>query len=520
MMNPVNRTRVARRPLSWSSIAAIVVEAALACGFVIAAYELLVAGGTALLPHASDDWTLLFWIAAAAIAGSGMTVVRSRARVLAHRLIPGSRPPPALLSSVWGAVAAGPAEDALPRLARLLAEGTGARAAAVWLAGPSGLRRAGAWPEERGGHEASGHEASGHEDGGHEAPGTVASEAALHGLDDVDHVAPVRDGGELLGALTLQARTGRFLTPPDLRLTADVANAAALLLRNAELTRRLRRQVRLETGQAGDLSMSRRRVVVARDAAREQLSAEIQARVCEPLELCARRAASVGPSPRQSAAGLRLTAEIAEMTAEIDAAIADFRRIVHGVYPAVLTDHGLLAALENLLAELDPRAVLVSHPMPRPAAGVEAGVYFCAAALLREWEAVGARRPMRVIAGMTPDVIHLTFIDGVPDTPERPALPVGTLVLESVRDRVAALDGSLRVDADASGRWLGIEVPLAPAAPAPAAPAPAGPAPAGPAPAGPAPAGPAPAGPAPGGSAQSGPASSGGAARGGARTGG
>jgi hypothetical protein len=552
-------TRMARRPFSWSSIAAIVVEAAAACGFVIAVYELVVAGGSALLSPVNGTWKLVLWTAAAAISGAGLTAVRSRARRLVRRLLRPADPYQTLMSSVSGATAAGPVEDALPRLARMLADGTGARGAAVWLAGPSGWWRAGSWPEDEGADQP-----------GTVVDETVADEAALRALAGVDHVALVRDGGQVLGALTLRAREGRDLALPDVRLATDMANAAGLLLRNAELTERLREQVRVETAQAAELAASRRRVVVARDAAREQLSAEIQARVCAPLALCAGQVSALGlgeppaeepgsaaaedpaagtaekpaagtaekpaagtaeepaagtaeepaagtaeepaagtaeepaagtaeepaagtaeepaagtaeepaagtaedpvagtaedpvtGTAEDPAAGAALAAGLAVMTSEIDAAIADFRRIVHGVYPPVLTDHGLRAAMENLLTDVDPQGALVSHRIPRLAARIEAGTYFCAAALLREWNGSGADRPMRVLVGVTSTRIQMTFVDGVARYGERSAMPVSPLVYESVLDRVAAMGGRMEVDGDESGRWLAIEVPLVPA---------------------------------------------------------
>jgi hypothetical protein len=447
----------ARRPFSWSSIAAFVVEAVAACGFVLAVYGLVVAGGIALFLHASPahvpaagrKWVIVLWIAAATIAGTGMTAVRSRARALARRLLPAPDPYLTLMSSVSGAVAAGPVEEALPRLAQLLADGAGAHGAGVWVAGESGLRRASSWPA----------------DASPDQPQTVASEAELRDLADVDYVAPVREAGRLLGALTLQARAGGFLALPDVRLAGDMANAAGLLLSREGLTETLRGQVRAEQEQARELAASRRRMVVAGDVARQQLSAEIHARVCEPLEHCAERVELVltsldGPGGPANPAAL---AGIAEMSEEIDAAIAAFRRIVHGVYPPVLTDHGLRAAMENLLIDVDPHGSLVSHRMPRLAARVEAGTYFCAAALLREWDGSGAQRPIRVLVGVSSSRIQVTFVDGVAKTPERPELPVSPLALETIEDRVAALGGRLQVEGDESGRWLVIEVPLAPA---------------------------------------------------------
>src|SRR5260370_1239840 len=123
-------------------MAAIVVEAVAVCAFVIAVYEVVVGGAIALWPHASDNWILPFWIAAAAIAGSGMAAVRSRARALIRRVLPASGRYHTLMSSISAVVAAGPVEDRLPRLAELLAAGTGAPNAVVGLGGPA-RRRAG-----------------------------------------------------------------------------------------------------------------------------------------------------------------------------------------------------------------------------------------------------------------------------------------------------------------------------------------------------------------------------------------
>ncbi len=99
---------MARRRFSWSSIAAIVVEAAAACAFVVAVYGLVVTGGSALLSNPGGIWKLVLWTAAAAIAGAGLTAVRSRARRLARRLLPAADPYQTLISWVSGAVAAGP----------------------------------------------------------------------------------------------------------------------------------------------------------------------------------------------------------------------------------------------------------------------------------------------------------------------------------------------------------------------------------------------------------------------------
>ena len=120
---------------------------------------------------------------------------------------------------------------------------------------------------------------------------------------------------------------------------------------------------------------------------------------------------------------------------------------------------------------------------------MEASAYFCAAAVLREWDGAGAAQPMRVVVGVTSKLVQMTFHDRAPEgagggrragpgaergggkEPARgrekqsagPGPPVSAVALEAVQDRVAALDGSLRSGHDTSGRWLVIEIPLAPA---------------------------------------------------------
>jgi len=182
----------------------------------------------------------------------------------------------------------------------------------------------------------------------------------------------------------------------------------------------------------------------------------------------------------ESAAGPAQAARLAEISGEIDTAIADFRRIVHGVYPPVLSDRGLRAAMESLLTDFDPDASLISHRIPRLAAWVEAGIYFCAAALLRDWNGPGTLRPVQVFVGVTSTQVGMTFVDNVGDGgagsgtdgganpgtdggANGGAVAVSPRVLEAVRDRVAAMGGQIKFRRDGSARFLVIEVPLTPA---------------------------------------------------------
>jgi signal transduction histidine kinase len=443
-MSPMPIRRRARFAVARPGLYPIVrtlAEVLFAAAFVIGVYELVVRGGIALWPAATDDWILPMWIAAATISGIGLTPVRGLARRAVARMWPSGAADPysALASFAVGASAAEPAEDALRRLAQLAASGTGARAAAVWLAEPDGaMRLAGSWPDDQ----------------------PAAPDYRL-----ADHRVPVLDGAAQLGALTLTAPPSRALTPRDLRLAADAANAAGLLLRNAELTARLAGEVRRESEQAALLDRSRRRVLAARDAAREQLGREIRARVGEPLSQCSvissalldaqttAGAADDSTDPDAAPPGSHKQT-LADMATLIDTAISDFRKIVHGVYPAVLTDHGLAAALDNLLADLPRRTVFSARDLPRVGPRIEAGVYFCVAALVGSAPDGAEDQPIEVRAELAAggDALTVVLLDAAPSA--EPSVP------EVLRDRIEALAGVLTVARTENGLRYELTVPL------------------------------------------------------------
>src|SRR6202035_3861239 len=88
-------------------------------------------------------------ILAAAIVRIGSQLVRARVQRVANRLVYGKRATPyEVLSEFSGRVAETyAADEVLPRMARVLQEGTGAEAATVWLRSQAELRPAATFPE-------------------------------------------------------------------------------------------------------------------------------------------------------------------------------------------------------------------------------------------------------------------------------------------------------------------------------------------------------------------------------------
>src|SRR5207244_8942333 len=100
------------------------------------------------------------------------------------------------------------ADEVLPRMARVLAEGTGAEEAEVWLRSEALLRRAASWPV--------GARLASPSDG----PLPVVGQL-LPAIPGADRAVAVRHQGELLGALSVRKRQGESLTPIERKLLED-----------------------------------------------------------------------------------------------------------------------------------------------------------------------------------------------------------------------------------------------------------------------------------------------------------
>jgi len=159
--------------------------------------------------------------------------------------------------------------------------------------------------------------------------------------------------------------------PEEPGLVDGVAAAAAIAVSNVRLRADVRRQVT-------ELEASRRRLVAARDAQRQDLRQELADGVAQRLRLvrkllaAARRA---GVPAASEPGGLR------DVLRELDLADAELQELAAGIHPALLTEQGLGLALASL-GERSPVPVRLSVLPERLPAFLEAAVYFtCSEAL-------------------------------------------------------------------------------------------------------------------------------------------
>ena len=143
---------------------------------------------------------------------------------------------------------------------------------------------------------------------------------------------------------------------------------------------------------------------------------------------------------------------------ELQTSLAELRELARGIHPAVLTERGLEPALQALAARapVPGRARGRRRPTGCPAP-VESAAYFVVSEALAERRQVRARRrTRRWRCGATTAAYRGGADDGVGGADA--ARGSG---LRGLADRVAALDGTLRVAAPpGAGTRLQAEIPL------------------------------------------------------------
>jgi PAS domain S-box-containing protein len=245
------------------------------------------------------------------------------------------------------------------------------------------------------------------------------------------------DGGHLVVAWTA--------TP-----IADVTGrkASLVLLSGVDVTERKR--------QEEEVRASRARIVQAADHARRKLERNLhdgaQQRLVA-LSVALRLAESkLSSDPEAAAATLTGARE------ELAHALEELRELARGIHPAVLTDRGLAAAVEALVART-PLPVEVELAEERLPPAVEAALYYVVAESLTNVVKYAGATSVRVRLEVTGDGVVTAEVsdDGVGG-----ADPANGTGLRGLVDRVEALDGRLVVDSPAGGGTrVRAEVPIA-----------------------------------------------------------
>ena len=234
-------------------------------------------------------------------------------------------------------------EDVLPRMAEIVRASTGAETARVWLHVGAELRPVAASPGE--------------------SPAIATVEVTDDELPAIDALRtfPVRDRGELLGALTVAMPIAEPLSKDGEKLVIDLAGQAGLVLRNVRLIQ--------------EVQESRRRIVAAQDERARKLERDIHDGAQQQL---------VSLSVKLGLAEQLITRDpekaralLGELKTEAGDAMTNLRDLARGIYPPLLADKGLAEAIGSQARKSTVPTTVLGGDVGRHAPEIEAAVYFC-----------------------------------------------------------------------------------------------------------------------------------------------
>jgi signal transduction histidine kinase len=150
-------------------------------------------------------------------------------------------------------------------------------------------------------------------------------------------------------------------------LVGAAGGAALMMLENARLEADLRATV-------ADLRASRARLASAADAGRREIERNLHDGAQQRLVGLRMRLAD---AEAQAVSDDGLRRSLGELGADAEETIDELRSLAHGVYSAVLVDHGLTAALTSVAVRSPVPVRVESDLAGRAAPEIEAAVYFC-----------------------------------------------------------------------------------------------------------------------------------------------
>jgi signal transduction histidine kinase len=243
----------------------------------------------------------------------------------------------------------------------------------------------------------------------------------------------LRSQNGVLGALLYDVGAG-----PDPALVDALASFAVVVLENLLLVDRLQTSL-------NDLSASRGRIVAVADASRRAIERDLhdgaqQRLVGLRLKLAVQSDRLVDKAPAESAA-------LQQLGGEVEEAIDTIRELALGIYPSLLAEQGLPEALRSAARRSPLWTSVRAEGIGRFRREVESTVYFaCLEAMQNAVKHADGATAVSVVLAMdngSGDGLAFEVCDDGRGF-DQAAVPAGNGLL-NVRDRVAAMGGSLRV---------------------------------------------------------------------------
>ena len=246
-------------------------------------------------------------------------------------------------------------------------------------------------------------------------------------FDGADVAVEVRHRGELLGALTATSHANDPIDTGRTELMRDLAAQAGIVLRNVRLIEELR--------------ASRQRLVAAQDEERRRLERNIHDGAQQQLVALGVKLRLADSLLERDAA--KAHEMIAQLQTETQTAIDDLRDLARGIYPPLLADRGLEAALAQ--AQKSPTPVAVeAHRVGRYDQDIEAAVYFSCLEALQNIAKYAAASSASIRLAQRNGSLEFTVTDdGAGFDPGTVTLGSGLL---GMTDRIDSIGGELTIE--------------------------------------------------------------------------
>ena len=373
-------------------------------------------------------------VAAAVAVALLFQPVRQRAQRIANRLVYGERASPYQVLADFAEDMGGQLDPglALDRMAAVLAGATGAVRVAVWVRVGGELRPQVTWPREEAGRAEAPVLLDG--DGGAGGSGGNSPAEGLPDMGPVSRAVAVRHSGELLGALTMVKPASEPVSADEDKLLTQLASQAGLVLRNARLTAELRATI-------DDLRASRRRLVQAQDAERQRIERNLhdgaqQQLIALRIQLSLLDTVAGDPDEVREVGG--------QLRDGLAAALDDLRALARGIYPPLLAEQGLGAALRSQAGRAALPVEVTADGVGRYPRETEAAAYFCILEALQNTAKYAGASAASVLLDGSGGRLEFTVTDNGAGFDVATA-GSGT-GLQGMKDRLAAVGGTLRIE--------------------------------------------------------------------------
>lgn len=373
--------------------------------FITAVYVGVVVGIGSLM-GAGKEPNLALSLAATAIVAVAFQPVRQRVQRFANRLVYGERVTPyETVTSFSHRMAESLSLDQmLPQMAEAAAKGVGGNRSQVKLFLPSGAEQVLSWPTDSSGNR-------------------------------FDRTILVTHQGEPVGEISVGKAPGEQITKSEDKLLQDLASQAGLAMRNLRLTGELQQKLI-------ELQESRKRIVAAQDEERRRMERDIHDGAQQQLVSMAVKlglAGNIAPRDSEKAAAL-----LDELKGEAEEALETLRDLARGLFPQVLVDQGLVAAVESHIQKMGLNARVEDRLGARIDLEIEANAYFCIREALQNASKHAKGAAVEIRLNTHDGQLGFTVKDKGPGfDPNKVRMGSG---LQNMKDRIEALGGLLTIE--------------------------------------------------------------------------